>query len=398
LLIIDEGGFMTRRNRIALIFFYILLLPLVSATTEAQPLPRVVASGLMAPSKLLALPHGPILVAESGNGPNTGRVSMVDSSGGRTTLIDGLPAGLSAPNNDPAGVSGLAFKNRTLFLSISAGDSVMVGPAPGSELPNPRSSSPIFSSVLALEFDRSLNAVGGGFLVVPADHAILASGKSITMKNPLGQSATLRLVIDIPDHVPLPRPDVPNNVRVSNPFGLELADSCGLWLVDASQNLIWKVDWCSNTYSEAVTFPQYANPLPVGARQIDAVPTSARSHDGAVLVTFLTGFPFPPGLAEVRLVKPASGESEVMFRGHRMLIDVLVSDRTPDGFFVLEYSQDVPAAMLPGRLIFYDSRSAAPVVVSSNLMGPTNMALSPFADEVLITEILTGRIVAVSLP
>lgn len=388
---------MTCRYRTALMFLSLLVSPIVSAITVAQPLPRVAASGLLAPVKLLALPHGPILVAENGNGPNTGRVSMVDSGGGRTTLIEGLPAGPSAPNNDPSGVSGLAFKNRTLFFSIGAGDSGIVGPAPGSELPNPRPSSPILSSVLALEFDRSLSTVGGGFLVVPADHAILASGKSITLRNPLGQTATLRLVIDIPDHLPLPRPDVPNNVQVSNPFGLEPADSCGLWLVDAARNLIWKVDWCTNTYAPAVSFPQYANPLPIGARQIDAVPTSARSYNGALLVTSLTGAPFPPGLAEVKLVKPVSGDSEVFFRGHRMLLDVLFSDRTPDGFFVLEFSQN-PAAGLPGRLIFYDSQAAAPVVLSSDLVGPTNIALSPFADEVLVTEIRTGRIVAVSLP
>jgi hypothetical protein len=388
---------MTCTYRTTLLFLSALLWPLVPAIAVAQPLPRVVVSGLLAPGKLLALPHGPILVAENGNGPNTGRISMVDGSGGRATLIEGLPAGPSAPNNDPSGVTGLAFKNRTLFFSIGAGDSVIVGPAPGSELPNPRSSSPIFSSVLALEFDRSLGAVSGGFLVTPADHAILSSGKSITLTNPLGQTAMLRLVIDIPDHLPNPRPDVPNNVRVSNPFGLEPADSCGLWLVDASRNLIWKVDWCTNTYESAVSFPQYANPLPIGARQIDAVPTSARSYNGALLVTFLTGAPFPPGLAEVKLVKPVSGESEVFFRGHRMLLDVLFSDRTPDGFFVLEFSQDV-AAGLPGRLIFYDSQIAAPTVVTANLVGPTNMALSPFTDEVLVTEIRTGRIVAVSLP
>jgi hypothetical protein len=190
---------MTCKCQTALMFFAVLLSPIMSANTVAQPLSRVVTSGLLAPVKLLALPHGPVLVAESGNGPNTGRISMVDSRGARATLIEGLPAGPSAPNNDPSGVSGLAFKNRTLFFSIGAGDSVIVGPAPGSELPNPRPSSPILSSVLALEFDRSLSSVSGGFLVVPADHAILASGKSVTLKNTLGQSATLRLVIDIPD-------------------------------------------------------------------------------------------------------------------------------------------------------------------------------------------------------
>jgi hypothetical protein len=312
------------------------------------------------------------------------------------TLVDGLPAGLSAPNNEPSSVGGLAVKNRTVFIAIGAGDSVITGPAPGSELPNPNRSSPILSSVLALDLDRPLDLTSGGFLLVPADHALLSKRETVTLRAPSGETATLRLVVDIPDHLPAPRPDVPNNVVVSNPFGLEHADSCGLWLVDASRNTVWKVDWCENTYVPAVSFPRFANPTPIGNRMIDAVPTSVLAHEGALLVTFLTGFPFPAGLAEVRLVRPGTDESQVVFRGHRMLLDVLYSDRRPDGFFVLEYSQD-PTAMLPGRLIFYDSMTAAPVVVNSNLTGPTSMALSPFGDELLITEILTGRLVAVSL-
>ena len=383
--------------RTSLLVASLLLSAVVPSTTSAQPLPRVVASGLLAPGKLLALPHGPILVAENGNGPNTGRVSMLDRDGRRSTLIEGLPSGLAAPENDPSGVSGLVFKNRTLFLSIGAGDSVIAGPAPGTEAPNPQRSSPILSSVLALEFDRNLPALLGGYLLRPADHALLAAGQTITLTNPLRQTATLRLVIDIPDHLPNPRPDFPANVRVSNPFGLETADSCGLWLVDASRNLIWRVNWCDNTFTSAVSFPPIANPTPIGPRMLDAVPTSARSYNDDLLVSFLSGAPFLPGLADVKLVKPDSGDTRVLFSGLRMAVDVMFSDRRPDGFFVLEFSQS-PAARLPGRLVYFDSQSAAPVVITDQLAGPTNMTLSPFADELLITEILTGRIVGVSLP
>jgi hypothetical protein len=350
----------------------------------------------MTPGKLLALPRGPLLVAEGGNGPNTGRVSMIDRDGRRTTLIEGLPAGLAAPNNEPSGVNGLAFKNRTLFIAIGSGDAVINGPAPGSELPNPNRSSPILSSVLALELDRPADILIGGFLLQRSDHAVLASGQTVTLKSPSGEIAALRLVIDVPDHTPAPRPDVPNNVVVSNPFGLEPADSCSLWLVDASLNALWKVDWCENTYAAAMTFPPYRNPTPVGLPFIDAVPTSVRTHEGALLVTFLTGFPFPAGLAEVKLIRPESGDSEVVFRGHRMLLDVVYTDRGSDGFFLIEFSAD-PNAMLPGRLVFYDSMNAEPVVLSSSLVGPTSMALSPYGDELFISEIITGRIVAVSI-
>jgi hypothetical protein len=350
----------------------------------------------MTPGKLLALPRGPILVGEGGNGPNSGRVSMIDRDGRRATLIDGLPAGLAAPNNEPSGVNGLAFKNRTLFIAIGSGDAVINGPAPGSELPNPNRSSPILSSVLALELDRPIEILVGAFLLQRADHTVLASGQPVTLRSPSGETATLRLVVDIPDYTPAPRPDLSNNVVVSNPFGLEQADSCGLWLVDASLNALWKINWCDNTYAPAMTFPQYPNPTPIGAPLIDAVPTSVRAHEGALLVTLLTGFPFPAGLAEAKLVRPDSGDSEVVFRGHRMLLDVLYSDRGSDGFFLIEFSQD-PNAMLPGRLVFYDSMNAEPVIVNSNLIGPTSMALSPYGDELLISEIITGRIVAVSI-
>ena len=251
--------------------------------------------------------------------------------------------------------------------------------------------------MLALEFDRSLTSTFGGFLLLPSDHTRLAAGESITLSNPSGQTATLRIVVDIPDHLPNPRPDFPSNVRVSNPFGLETASSCELWLVDASRNQLWRVNWCDNTYAAAVSFPQLANPFPTGPRLLDPVPTSARSYQDDLLVSFLSGAPFLPGLAEVRLVKSGSGDSEVFFRGHRMVVDVLFSDRRPDGYFVLEFSQE-PAAGAPGRLFYYDSQSAAPVIVTSALIGPTNMALSPFADELLITEILSGRVVAVALP
>lgn len=92
---------------------------------------------------------------------------MLDPDGRRTTLIEGLPSGPAAPNNDPSGVSGLIFKNRSLFLAIGAGNSVIADPVPGSEAPNPQRSSPILSSVLELEFDRSLSSVSGGFLLPP---------------------------------------------------------------------------------------------------------------------------------------------------------------------------------------------------------------------------------------
>ena len=100
---------------------------------------------------MLALETGAILVSESGTGVHDSRVTAFDTDGNRLTLVEGLPSGLSFPNNDPSGASGLALRNHTLYIAISAGDSGIAGPRPGQrDSPIPNKSSPIFSSVLAL--------------------------------------------------------------------------------------------------------------------------------------------------------------------------------------------------------------------------------------------------------
>ena len=97
----------------------------------------VFASGLRAPTKAIFSPDGNLLVAEAGNGPNTGRISIIDGSGNRRTLIDGLPSGFAPPNNEPSGPSGLALRGRNLYIVIGAGDGTLSGPVPATEIPNP---------------------------------------------------------------------------------------------------------------------------------------------------------------------------------------------------------------------------------------------------------------------
>ena len=86
-----------------------------SSPLEAQPAPKTVISGLKSPGKLLALDTGAILVSESGTGVHDSRITAFDTDGNRLTLIEGLPSGLSFPNNDPSGASGLALRNHTLY-------------------------------------------------------------------------------------------------------------------------------------------------------------------------------------------------------------------------------------------------------------------------------------------
>jgi hypothetical protein len=364
-----------------------------STPVAAQPALKTVISGLKAPGKMLVLETGAILVSESGTGVHDSQVTAFDTDGNRLTLIEGLPSGLSFPNRDPSGASGLALRNHTLYIAISAGDSGIAGPVQGSEIPNPNKSSPIFSSVLALEFDRTLAGVTAPFRVTPAHHQALARGERVALVNERSERATLRLVVDIPDHLPEPRPDSPQNVRASNPYALEPDGSCALWLVDASRNLIWKVDICENTFAAVATFPPTTNPTPAGPPRIDAVPTSARTWNGDLLVSFLSGAPFLQGLGQVRLVKPSTGEHVPFFTGLRTVVDVLPFGGETDGFFVLEFSRDLLAG-LPGRVLWYDSPAASPVPFAEGLVTPVSLAIDPRTGDLLISQLALGRVVA----
>src|SRR5262245_56628562 len=88
-------------------------------STHAQS-PGPVATGLRAPTKMLAL-DDVIIVAEQGNGPNSGSVSLVDKDGRQAVLISGLPSGFSAPNNDPSGPTAVHRIDNHLFIAIGVG-------------------------------------------------------------------------------------------------------------------------------------------------------------------------------------------------------------------------------------------------------------------------------------
>ena len=141
---------MTTKNLVFLTTALVFSLSLTTIDAVAQ---SVFASGLIAPIKMIATPTGDLLVAESGAQPNAGRISIIDSSGNRRTLVSGLPAGRG---QDLLGPTALALRDRTLYVLIGEGNAVMAGPSPGMTAPNPNPSSPILSSLLALHFSTDV--------------------------------------------------------------------------------------------------------------------------------------------------------------------------------------------------------------------------------------------------
>jgi hypothetical protein len=373
-----------------------LVSALAGLNVQAQCPTSVLASGLKAPVKIILAQKVELLVAESGNGPNTGRISVITlPDGHRRTLLDGLPSGFSAPNNDPSGPSGLAMRGRTLFVSIGLGDAVINGAIPGTQVPNPNPSSPILSSVLAIRFRERGELPDDGATLTLADHFALKNGAEITLGH--GEARmTIRLVGDFPDYTPEPRPGEPNNVRQSNPFGLVVVDD-QLDVVDASTNQVRTMEIDTGAIGTLTSFGTLPNTRGFGPPFVEAVPDSIHLFEDQLLVTLLSGFPFPVGGAQVRTVDPSAGTDAPFITGLTSAIDVLPVrvSRSATAFLTLEFSADM-LGPLPGRLRYFSSPTATPSVVADCLITPTSMARDGRTGKVYVTEISTGRVMKVS--
>lgn len=364
----------------------------------AHPQGPPFAAGLQAPTRVVFTPHGNVVVTEAGTAAkNSGRVSIIDrTSGARRTLIDGLPSGLSGAGAEaaPSGPSGVAIQGTTLYVVIGAGDGVLPGPAPGTELPNDSPASPILSSLLSLRLTTPLDLESGGFTLLPADHARLKNGETLTLHNATGGEMTVRLVADFPNHTPSPRPDFPANVRAGNPFGVAVRGGTA-FVVDASQNLIRRIDTTTGAVDTLTTFAPIPNPLPFGPPFVDSVPDSVTLRGGELLVTTLTGFPFPPGRAEVRRVNIATGANDPYIPGLTSAIDVQpLGDTAADPVLVLEFSTNMTQGQ-PGRLRMITAAGIS-TTIAEGLPTPTGIAVDRRSGEIFISHIFPGLITRVN--
>jgi len=375
---------------------FALGLALVAAPAPAQVVQPFV-TGLRTPVKLHALPQGELLVSEAGTGPNTGRVSFVDRDGRRSTIIDGLPSGLGGPSGtEPGGPSGLVQIGRRLFVVIGGGDIVL---EMAGTIPNPSPSSPLFSSVLLLEFPDGAGEFGFDFALPASAHAAIAAGQGIYLRNARGESVRVSRLADFPDYVAEPTAAEPRNVRHSNPFGI-VGSNTRIAVVDAAFNRLWTVA-ITPTLGAPVALANFApvpNTVPgVGPPVSDAVPTSIREVGNDYVVSLLSGFPFGPGAAGVLRVNRSTGATERVLSGLQTAIDVLPVAGTTDQFYVLEYSR---AFMTngPGRLIRVDATRGTSLVLADPLQNATSMALDTRTGDLFVIERRANRIVKVLVP
>lgn len=302
--------------------------------------------------------------------------------------MEGLPSGTEVTLAGGSGPSAMALRERTLYLCLGPGDSERPGATPGTSRLNPQPpSSPIFSSLLEIRFSGDIDAITATFQMTPQHQQVLNDGGEVELAD---AGATARISIltrfTIEPH--------PNAIyKFSNPWGLALTeDGRNLYLADASQNCLLRIDTATGRWRRVARFPPIPNPTPIGPPVLDAVPTSVRVYGDQVLVSFLTGFPFVPGNARVLAVNPETGATEPFIFNLTSVTDVLWRAR-PNArpqFFVLEFSQNQSANPAPpGRLLRFDTAEAT--VAAAPLITPVSMVFDESTQDLFILE-LRGQI------
>jgi hypothetical protein len=363
----------------------LLLLPIAGYAHESS----VFATGLTGPVKLAVTRHGNLLVTERGTAANDGRLSLIDSHGAVRPLLSGLPSGIETTGT-PSGPQAPVVTNCCVVeLTIGEGDMLRFSPAgPPAQVPNATGSvSPIFSSVLRLVFGQPIDQLTDSFELARADHDVLADGRTVRLENAAGEKVWIRLVVDFKDA----RPDPITNVRGSNPFNMIARQNGDLLVVDAGQNSLLRIG--STGWPQVVVrFPPIANASGVIPPFSDAVPTAVRHYQGSTfLVSLLTGLPFTPGSASLRLVDVAAGTQTPFITGLTTVTDVL---KIGQQIYVLEISSNLSMGA-PGRLLRFRDPGQPPQEVASGLIGPSGMIYDPKRNAIFIAEIFTGRIIRV---
>lgn len=359
-----------KRNRGAVALAAVLMgtaLTTDSAFSAPLAVGETVLDGLANPRSVVVDGDGALWVVEAGKGGsgpsivddngetvffgNSGQVTR--TIGGVTTVIaSGLPSLASVPGFAATGAHDITFApDGTPHMLFGFG----ADPALRSAFAGEQDGG-VFGSLVALE---------GGALVKVADIA------AVEQTNPDGGGLN------------------------SNPYGV-VASGDGFVVNDAGGNTVLDVA-ANNTVSVRSVLPVSPNPLPFGPPVYESVPTGiVEDQDGNILVSELTGFPFPPGSAKIYDVA-ADGSLTEFASGLTNIIDMAI-DR--DGtLLALELDSDSlvgPEAF--GSLFAIDDLGVKTLLVAG-LLNPTSVAVGADGTIYITENGLSpngGRLVALS--
>lgn len=163
-------------------------------------------------------------------------------------------------------------------------------------------------------------------------------------------------------------PSANNPDKDSHPYNLTKGPDGDLYIADAGANAIIHRT-SANNFTVLASFPPIANPLfpGLGGPTVQPVPTSIRYDGTNFLVTILTGFPFPPGIANVYKVS-LSGAISVFQSGFTALVDQ-AQGVSNNHLFVMHADSFNPAtgfAMNTGSVVYADGTTTKVLVDKLN--------------------------------
>jgi hypothetical protein len=325
--------------------------------------PKVVASDLDNPRQLSFTRSGDLYVAESGEGGSgpcltgpegdtvcfgtTGAITKISSRGRQSRVITGLPSIAGEGTGAQAiGPSDVAATGRSLSVLIGLGAN-------------------------------------------PADRAGLPTAGQLmgTLVETKHGYRGLRTIADLAaweaENDPVEEPD-------SNPVGM-VVDRGRYVVADAGGNTVLSVkrsgqirlvaEFPTTRRTERPPFiPPPPPPEPDdGMMPFQEVPTSvaARGHDGAYYVSQLTGFPFPPGQANIYRVDPRTGQTTVYASGLTNVTDLAFKGRS---LYAVQLSTagllTVPPGQSPtGSLVKVTPGGSTHTTVAGDLDAPYGIAI-----------------------
>jgi len=295
------------------------LVPNASAATYTM---TEVMSGLVTPRGLTFGPDGALYVAEAGSGGNgpsvvlgNGATTTLGATSGlsrlaggvQTRVLSGLPSVATPAGLDAGGLQDIAFDSAGQAYGLFG-----------------------FGSD-SMQRDINLGVAGAALGTIA--------------RLPLGTSGSLEHIADIAAHEFAANPA--GGSIDSNPFGMALTPGGNFIVADAGAN-----DFLQATpagfVSTLAALPAKPNPLPFGPPVYQSVPTSiAVGPDGAYYIGQLTGFPFPPGAANVYRYDPITSLVTEAFTGFTNIIDLTFDDEGM--LYVLQVSTNgLASPMGPG--------------------------------------------------
>ena len=153
----------------------------------------------------------------------------------------------------------------------------------------------------------------------------------------------------------------------------------GFLVADAGGNDV-VLATATGVVSTLAVLPARPNPLPFGPPVFQSVPTSvAVGPDSAYYVSQLTGFPFPPGAANVYRFDPSTSAVTVAYSGFTNIID-LAFDQQGDLLVLQVSSNGLSSTMGPGSglLLKIDSETGERTnIVGDGLLFPGSIAIGP---------------------